>query len=324
MDYTVKIHIKNGLEYKTVPEGQNLLKFLNDNSYILKTPCGGNGTCGKCRIKVSGLLDKPTEAEKKLLGVEQVEKGYRLACYCHINSNIEIYPEDKQEEAKIITYGRQRKVKLNPLVSKKFIPLKQPDISDQNADEDRITAALDGLYLDSNIRLLGKLTKTLKHDDYKVTLFCEGKKIIDVESGDTTGNLFGLAVDIGTTTVAAYLFDLVLGERTDVFSVLNPQRKYGADVISRIDYTMKSADSLSDMNKTIIDCINNVISVLSQRNNIKNTSIYEAAFAGNTTMLHFLMNLPAAGIAVSPFIPVTTGPHTFKAIDLSIDINPKG
>ena len=324
MKYTVRIHENGRIIEKEIEPGKNLLDFLRENSIEVKSPCNGNGRCGKCRVLVSGLDAKPGEKEKALLGSRALAKGYRLACYNKVNSDIDIYLQSADEGARIVTEGIERSVSIHPVVSKEFLILDTPGIHDQRSDIERLFASSDKVKTSVSIGVIRELGETIRREDFRVTVCTIDKRLIAVEPGDTTDKLYGIAVDIGTTTIAAYLVDLRSGKKMDVYSTLNPQKKFGADVISRIDYTGDSQASLDEMNRVIIDCINQAISILASRNNIEVNDIYAAVFVGNTTMIHFLMKLPAKNIAVSPFIPVTTQLHRISAKDMGLAINPHG
>jgi len=324
MEHKVRIHKSSGVVEKTVLSGTNLLSFLRENSIMVSTPCGGKGTCGKCKVKVSGLNEGPSAKEGRLLGDKLIEKGLRLACYNFVNSDLDIYIEDNIEQATIVTAGKERAIKLNPLMRKQYFELSIPDLQDQLSDMERVLKASGASKADNSVEMLRSLPETLREQNFKISCVCMDNMLVGVEPGDTTQKLYGIAVDIGTTTIAAYLYDLTNGKKLGVHSVLNPQRKFGADVLSRIEFTMSSPESMNEMNKTIIDCINEIVSHFSSEQNIKASDIYLTLFVGNTTMTHFLMNVSAKNIAVSPFIPATTQLHNFKAKDLGININPNG
>jgi uncharacterized 2Fe-2S/4Fe-4S cluster protein (DUF4445 family) len=324
MDCKVRIHKSDGVVEKTVQTGTNLLSFLRENSILVSTPCGGKGTCGKCKVKVSGLTNEPSEKEKHLLGDKSLEKGLRLACYNSIRSDLDVYVEDNIEQASIVTAGRERSIKLNPLMSKKYFELSIPDLHDQMSDMERVLLASGAAETDNFIELLRNIPEIVREKNFKISCVYMDSKLVGVEPGDTTGKFYGIAVDIGTTTVAAYLYDLATGEKLGVHSMLNPQRKFGADVLSRIEYTMGSRESKDEMNRTIINCINEIANHFVSEQNVEISDIYTVVLVGNTTMTHFLMNVSAKNIAVSPFTPATTQLHKFKAKDLGININSNG
>jgi len=149
-------------------------------------------------------------------------------------------------------------------------------------------------------------------------------KTICVEKGDTAGKSYGIAVDIGTTTVAAYLYDLVKCRCISTASALNPQRKYGTDVISRISYSMKSDNNRKTMQREIVECINGLADRLAQDASIRHEHIYASVFVGNTTMLHFLTGLDTSGIGAAPFRPATRDLQLIESGELGLNINPKG
>lgn len=325
MQYTVNIH-KNGI-VKTVmaDEGTNLLELLRSNEVIMDTPCGGKGTCGKCAVRASGLQNAPAEMEKALLGAGKLEKGYRLSCKNIITSDMDIYPDgDIGMEASIITGGKKRDILLEPIVRKQYVELAVPTLADQLPDLERVMAASDKQLTEMDPTMIQEIAGVLKSSGYKVTLVSINGKLIAVEPGDSTHRLYGTAFDIGTTTVAAYLYDLNNGECTAVSSMLNPQRKFGADVIARISHTMQSKENKMEMQSLITGCINELTGQLVQKSGITHADIYAAVFTGNTTMLHFLMGLDAANMAVSPFIPVTTNLQYFSSKTLGLAINEHG
>jgi len=324
MEHTVRIHRRSEAIELKAEAGTNLLEFLRRNSVGLTSPCGGKGTCGKCRVVVKGLAGKPSDRERRLLGDKALSKGYRLACYNSVSSDIDLYLDESPEEASIVVAGRERSVKLEPFISKDFIELGVPDIHHQTSDIERVLSKAQAHETGNSIELLRQLPEILRTGGFKVTCIYADNKLVGVEPGDTRKKLYGIAVDIGTTTIAAYLYDLTTGKRLDVYSTLNPQRKFGADVLSRIEYTMSSREALDEMNKAIIDCINDIIEHFASGRSIQASDIYAAVFVGNTTMMHFLMKVTAKNIAASPFIPATTRMHKFNAKDLGININTYG
>ncbi len=321
MEYSVKVFKEGNVTGHKVEEGTNLLKFLRDHSYAPSAPCGGQGTCGKCRVKVAGIPYEASEKESRLLGENALSKGHRLACYNAVENNLEIYLDGPLEKAKIITEGRKRQSSPQPAVCKKVVVLKAPNLEDQRSDYERLLEHLEEEGFDCDLEVLRQIPHILRMQNYTVTLVLFDGRLIGVEAGDTTDVMLGLAVDIGTTTIAAYLIDLLTGREMGVYSCLNPQRKFGADVISRIQYTNESREKRDEMHSTIIACMNDIVRYFEATNNIRKGDIYTAVFVGNTTMMHFLMNLPAGNIAASPFIPVTTRLHSYPARELGMDIS---
>lgn len=324
MEHTVKIHRNGGTGEIKAEAGTNLLEFLRKNGVQVDSPCGGNGSCGKCRVQAEGLVQAPSEKEMQLLGRSALEKGLRLACYNTVAPGLEVYVQESRAKASIVTGGKSRNVRLSPRIGKEYMELPAPSLEDQDSDLERLLAFSGGALAGPGIEIARELPQLLRASDYKVTLVTSGGLLTAVEPGNTAGRLFGAAFDIGTTTIAAYLYDLKKGNCTDVVSTLNPQIKFGADVISRIEHTLSAAGGKEDMHKAVIGCINLILEQFCERNGIGSDDIYSAVFAGNTTMMHFLMDLYAGNIAVSPFIPATTRMHEMDAADLGLGINRRG
>jgi len=324
LGHKLKILREDCIEEYLVDSGTNLLQFINGSSIFagVESYCNGNGTCGKCRVRVHGQLPEPSEREKKLLGGTALENGYRLACYINVCSDMEVFIEKPRAKAQIAIEGKQIEAEPDPIIAKKPIVLNPPDTSNQESDLERLAAAERNIALD--LEGIREVTAAIRQNDYQITTVNYNGSVISVEPGDTSGKLYGIAVDVGTTTVVGYLLDLATGRRVGAYSMQNPQRKFGADVISRIAYSQDSQEALERMHQTIIDCINDIIGHLTENRHVGRDDIYAAVFAGNTTMMHFLMKLSAKNIAVSPFIPVTTQMHRFKALQLGIGINRHG
>lgn len=350
MHYRIKLHMKDTEKTIMAEEGSNLLRLLQTNGVPINTPCAGKGTCGKCAVRVAGDMEPPSDREKHLLGSEKLEKGCRLACYTHIISDADVYIEEEMREASIMTSVKLRNVPLKPAAEKHYIELKQPTLEDQRSELERIYDAIGSSaagerskaqartgrdlsgYADGSgvsvrlgawdrLEMLRDIPGTLKTSEYKITAVVTNGRLIDVEPGDTTGRLYGMAVDIGTTTVAAYLFDMTAGKCAATASMLNPQRKYGADVISRIEYSTLNGRNRAELQELIAGCINSLAERMANDAGVRTEDIYYAVFAGNTTMLHMLLGLDAAGIASAPFIPVTTGLVCIPSKELGLGLN---
>lgn len=325
MQYTVRIHKKGRILATKTDEDASLLDFLRSNGVLLETPCGGKGTCGKCAVRVAGLEAPRDESEERLLGAEKFGEGYRLACRNRIASDLDIYLDESADaEASIITGGKKRNILPEPMVRKQYVELAAPSLEDQVPDFERLAAALARPPEVADFTLLQDIAGLLRSSGFKATVVRMEEKLIAIEKGDTAKKLFGTAFDIGTTTVAAYLYDLNTGDCAAVSSMLNPQKKFGADVIARISYAMQSAENRKVMQELIVGCVNELTDRLAMEAGIRREDIYAAVFTGNTTMLHFLLGFETANMAVAPFIPSTTKLQYFDAKALGLAMNPGG
>ena len=297
-----------------------LLDALRSNQSLLSAPCNGNGTCGKCKVKVlSGDTNPPTFQEISLLGENAIAEGYRLACNVYAASDISIEFPQENTSAQIVTEGIEHDINIAPPVIKQYIKLPKPSLKDQLSDADRILKATGADTLP--LELIKIAPALLRESDYGVTLVKVGSRITGIEYNNTSSNLYGVAVDIGTTTIATYLFDCNTGLRVGVHSLLNPQKIFGSDVISRIKHSIENINGQDDLNEGIILAINDSINELCKKNKISFDDIYSIALVGNTTMLHFLLNVPAGNIANAPFIPAFTALQTLPARKLGLCMN---
>jgi uncharacterized 2Fe-2S/4Fe-4S cluster protein (DUF4445 family) len=294
-----------------------------DDGPILVSPCGGKGTCGKCRVRViSGEVSDVTDQERKLLSEHEIETGVRLACMTRMLGEALDIEVKAARKAQVLVQGIDFDAELQPNIRKSFVELKPPTLEDQRDDFQRLSDALDGTF-NTPLELLIHLPSILRDNEYRVTVVHDQNYIVAVEPGDTGSSNYGVAVDIGTTTVVAYLIDLTTGKQVDVASGLNAQKSHGQDVISRINYTIEHPDGLDLLRKRIINQINNMIWDLAERNSIDVENIYSIALAGNTTMMHLAAGIPPVNIATVPFIPVAKKRMTFLAEDMGFGI-PKG
>jgi len=321
----INVHDGKKVVNLEVPEGANLLKILNKNGYNISNPCSGKGTCGKCKVIVESTAQELFPKEERLLGKKAIEDNYRLACYVKVENDMDIFLKTNKIKAVIVTEAKTERadIKLCPFVSKEYFKIEGSTLDNQKSDYDTIKRLLkikNDINIDINV--LRKIPQIISSDSTNATLVFHKDNILDIENGDTRDVLYGIGVDIGTTTIAAYLVNLNSGKIENVYSCLNPQKVYGDDVISRINFTMENEDGLKALNGSIIRCLNEGVDSLLKDSGINSQSIYSMVLAGNTIMLHLAMGLECKQIAVSPFIPVTTALHEFKADDLLIQINP--
>lgn len=306
-----------------VEKDTTILEGLEKLGIKLETLCGGAGWCGQCIIKAIGALSEISSNEKNLLSEEMLKDGYRLACQTVIkgNADIEIPPQTRLYAHQILTSGiALEKAKINPAVNIYKIRLTPPNLEDQRDDLERLESSIGSKILVSNLDALRKLPIILREGNFDIEAILYGKELIEVRKPNNKP-LYGIAIDIGTTSIVAYLIDLTKGE-IDVASSMNPQAKRGADVISRIDYSAKGG--LQELKDLVVGEINLLIEELCKRQGIEPIDIYDVTVVGNTTMMHLFLGVPPNYIAISPYIPAFTKSLLFDAFQLGIHINPRG
>lgn len=313
-----------------VPEGATIRDAIELGDIDFHFPCGGRGKCGKCRVRITGEVPPPTRAEQEHLDEEELKSGIRLACVTLVDRELTVeLPEETATPHKILVSGAERGVRVDPHLRKTRVAVAKPQLSDQRGDWDRIQDALKELDpslddLEVPLRLLRGLPQLLRKDDFQITAVTEGDQVVGLERGTAGGELLGIAFDIGTTTIVGYLMDLINGEELAVASCLNPQGRYGADVISRITYTTQEADGLETMQREVVGALNTLIAEAVNRAGVEREMIYAATMVGNTCMHHLFLGIDPRQIAVSPYVAGVTRSLTIAAEEIGLKINRAG
>lgn len=287
--------------------GETILQAAVKAGVNIDGNCAGAGTCGKCKVKVlEGNLDQVKDHHHKL-SENEIAAGYRLAC-CHEVSDGMVIEMPESET----TASRKKKLihlpegfEAVPMVEKVCIEVEKATLEHQSSDEERILDAFVWEDAEFTLDALKKIPNAMKEGNV-VTLTHSDGVIFDVEAGDTSAHNYGIAVDIGTTTAVVLLWDISNGTMMDVSAVTNPQGAYGADVISRITFSLEAEGNLDILHKAIIDCINQAIDQFVKEDGINPEHIYQFVVVGNTTMSHVFLNIDPGQLAVSPFAPVFT------------------
>ncbi len=309
-----------------VPKGTKAIEAISQIGLDINAPCGGAGTCGKCRIKVSPDPTPPSTLEINTISKEELKKGWRLACQYILNSDaiIEIpATSNTTSEQKILIHSIMNKDQVMlPSVCKKFVKLTPPSLEDNRSDLDRLYDEI-GKYKTS-LKLLRNIPSRLRSNNYECTAVISDETLIDLEPGDTSNKCYGVAFDIGTTTVAGTLLDLSNGKELDVCAKVNPQVTYGDDVLSRIEYCSNGKDALKTLHNSIVNCISDIIAILCNNTGISKDNIYEVDIAGNTTMEHIFSGIDPTSLGQLPFTSTFTENLTLNVDDISLPINPQG
>ncbi len=322
IDTNVKVRVKTNNDIFSLNAfiGQNLMEVLMKNNILMENPCNGKGTCGKCKVLITDGVGQPSKTDALHLSNQDIEKGYRLACSYKVSNDIEVIITSKEESISILTAGKERYVDIHPYIRKKFVELNAPSINDQRDDLHRLRDALQLNKISISNKILCKLSDTIRKEDFKVTACIYENTVLALESGDTRGALYGIAIDIGTTTIACYLVDMVNGKTLDIASEVNKQRGYGADVISRINFTVENSKGVEILKNLIVSQINEMVELLCLSNKLTKDQIYNMSIAGNTVMIHMLLGISCISISVAPYIPVFTENMDFPGEELGINI----
>ena len=309
-----------------VPVGTALFAAANWIGLPIDSTCGGRGTCGKCKVQVfEGRFDV-NPADHRLLRAAEIEDGWRLSCQAQIQEDTRCLVPQLMRMPKAATMGVGRLVLLDPNVRKVHLVLEGPDLDDQRSDLERVHdgLAVDGYQVRADLEVLQSLPLTLRQSDFEVTAVVAGDELLAVEPGDSTEQAFGIAFDVGTTTIVGTLMSLVSGRAVGVGSKLNAQASHGADVISRISHAMAGPEQLEELRSQVLGNLNDIINELCQVNQISSERIYEAVVVGNATMLHLLLGINPQALSVTPFSPVFRQALDLPARSVGLQIHPNG
>jgi uncharacterized 2Fe-2S/4Fe-4S cluster protein (DUF4445 family) len=313
-----------------VLEGTTILDASRELGVGIESLCGGIKACGKCKVKlVEGHLSPFMDEESTFITEAEKADGYRLGCAAQIKGDVLVFvPEvslaGKQVVRKAAT---ERAIKLNPAIHLYYVELSPPSFQDLRGDLDRLKKGISEKYhlspLDIDYHVLLKLPRVLRQANWKVTaVIWMEKEILDVKPGRVE-DAYGMAIDVGTTTVAAYLCNLRSGEVIATGSMMNPQISYGEDVMSRISYVVANPeDGLEKMNQLIVDGLNRLTRDVSEKCHLSPEDILELTFVGNTVMHHLLLKIDPQYLGVSPFPPVVHQSVNLKARDLGLKVHP--
>ncbi|MGM0379085.1 MAG: ASKHA domain-containing protein [Bacillota bacterium] len=313
-----KIKIRSLNKEILVKEDQNLMDVLVDNDIFIDNPCNGKGTCGKCKVKIlSGEVNMPNKSEKDMLSKKELDNSIRLSCLINPVNDLEIETVNKEKKHRILTTGCIPEFKYNPTFNKKEAFIKSTDLKEQIDYETRLKDAFDIDNISWDV-----LNKDLKNKEKIFGIFYKEKLVSISDKKDSS--LYGIAIDIGTTTLVASLVNLENGKEIEFASMINPQKKYGLDVLTRITYAMENQDSAKDnLQKSIVKGINDLIDQLIKKVNIRKENLYEIVVSGNTTMLHMLLGVDSRNIGKAPYAPIFTKSKTLKAKEIGLNVNNK-
>ena len=323
----------------SVSSGTSILDAARKANLPVKTTCGGKGTCGDCVVRVlSGTYQSKHSAA---LSEELIRQGYALACQTEINDNLTIQlPQFQELSIKSVSdskFFEEHKNKIsgiyeiNPDVKSISLRVPPPTLEDSYSDlkrlEHEFRKKLSTEDLNCEYSVLRKLAHVVREEKGEITIvvFRSGQSwtIIDVKEAKAAKNIYGLACDIGTTTVVLYLVELTSGKILSTASSYNQQLKCGEDIISRINYAQKP-DRLQELHNLIVMTVNNLIDKATRSAKISTADIYSASVSGNTTMIHLFLNLEPRYIREEPYVPTFNQVPIILSRDLGLKMNYEG
>ncbi len=309
-----------------VPPGTTVFSAAHWIGLPIDSTCGGRGTCGKCKVRVLEGASEVTNADHRLLRKDEVDNGWRLSCQARIYEDMTCEVPQLLRVPKAATMGLSRLVIIDPNVRKVYLELAEPDLHDQRSDIARLREALfaEGHDMTAGVPVLRTLPNALRAAGFKVTAVLAGEQLVAVEPGDTTEECFGVAFDVGTTTLVGTLMNLRTGMAAAVRSTLNGQAPFGADVISRISHAMNGAESVEELKTAAVETMNGILDELYREAGVTPERTYEAVVVGNVTMLHLLLGIDPTPISMMPFTPAFMDALSVPASEVGLRIHPAG
>jgi len=307
-----------------VPSGVSVFDAASWNGLAIDSTCGGHGTCKKCRVQLlDGAQTPPSAADTRAFTPDEIDAGWRLACLAQATSDLRIQVPPLTTRPKAATLGVGRQVILRPAVVKRYVELSEPSLADQRPDATRVLDELTDVSSRIDRHALRDLPRTLRAADYKVTAVVVDEILIDVQPGDTTDRMYGVAFDLGTTTVVCTLLDIKTGTPMAVASMLNKQQPFGADVISRISATMLDQTALEKLQTLAQDTLRELVDEVCEESGVQHSDIYQAALAGNATMVQLALGIDPESIGVAPFILAADTYPDLMSSDFGLTLHPR-
>ncbi|HWQ80269.1 MAG TPA: ASKHA domain-containing protein [Anaerovoracaceae bacterium] len=318
-------------------EGTNLLEAARGAGIDIGSPCGGNGTCGKCAVKI---LSGRWQARNDFHLTEGLKSaGYVLSCTVRVEDSltVEVPAQSRMTKQKVVLSEKHSgeseyfaRHKMNPVCRKYHLTLAKPDLTDSMNDLDRVRTALKKDYditgTSISLSCLRALPGVIRQGDFEITVTVVKHNgscgIISVEPGRSEKPAYGAAVDIGTTTVVVVLLDAETGRIVDQEGSYNKQASCGSDVISRIIYGDETAGGLEFLQNAAAETVNGLLETILKRNGLEPEDISAMVCGGNTVMTHLFMGVAPSWLRLEPYVPAAVKFPAVKASEIGVGIHP--
>ena len=323
------------------PIGTPILQAARSLGVDIDSVCGGRGICGRCQIEVpegefaklgvtstKAHLSEFSAVEARYAERKGLKPGRRLSCSTRLLGDVVVdVPPDSQVHKQVVRKrAEMRAIEIDPVVRLHYVEVAEPNMHDPSGDLQRLLKALEvqwGLTdLDADLRVIQGLQKALRKGEWTVTVAVHlGKQITAVWPG-FHDKAYGLAVDIGSTTIAGHLCDLATGEVVASSGMMNPQIRFGEDRMSRVSYVMMNPGGDAEMTQAVREAINNLCQAVASEAGIGVEDILEVTFVGNPIMHHLLLGIDPTELGGAPFALATDGPVTLWASEIDLKIHP--
>ena len=314
----------------TAFRGETVLDAAHRSGVEITATCGARGRCRSCRCRiVDGTLAPPTVADNVMLGHDEVRDRFRLACQTKLVDDTTVQPMPPKTESgyQILgTDGSGANVELNSGVQKIHVCADAPRSEHhQTSDIEEVLKAIGPAVTSRYVApsLLRDLPGKLRKDKGDLTATVFRGQLVDIESGDTSSAIYGMAFDIGTTSIVGSLLDLGTGEELAAVGMVNPQAPFGADLMSRIAFAQFKPKNLATLRGRVLTALNDLIREASEKASISPENIYKIVVVGNTCMHHILLGIDVSYLGLAPYAPVVRDGQTIPASDLPLKTAPR-
>ena len=329
MDRVAVTFVPNGRTV-SVPTGHTFLRAAQEAGIDVMATCGGRGRCHSCRVKVlKGTVPPATIMDTVQLGHDEVHEGFRLSCQTSAvaDCSVMVVPPIAESGHQILSCAhpfRDSRMPLDSGVEKRFVTARLPaEEHHQTSDLEEIVTAIDGgVAGDVPLDVLRKIPTILRDAGGALTVTTFNKKIVDVESGDTTAHKYGMAFDVGTTSIVGFLIDLNTGEQLAAVGSMNPQAVYGGDLMSRIAFAQFNAEALKKLQTRVLAAVNGFVKEACEAAKVEPTQIYKVVIVGNTCMHHIFLGIDPTYVGLAPYAPSVRAAIVVPARELLVRVNP--
>ena len=325
------------------PKGTAILDAARALSVDIDSVCGGRGICGRCQVDLTvgefakhgvtsteNSISPLAAAEKKFKERRGLKEGRRLSCHTLLTGDviIDVPPSSQVHKQVIVKKADDRKIEMDPAIRLHFVQVQEPDMHNPSGDFERLATALQQQWglsdLECDLRTLQALQKVLRQGGWSVTVAVHrGSRITQIWPG-FHNRAYGLAVDVGSTTIAMHLCDLSSGAVVASAGMMNPQIRYGEDLMSRVSYVMMNPGGEKLLTEAVRQGINDLITEVSNSGGIDPADILNAVFVGNPIMHHLLLGIDPTELGGAPFALTTNSGMTLYATEIGLNSNPDG
>ncbi len=323
------------------PVGTPILKAARSLGVDIDSVCGGRGLCGRCQIEVGsgefakhGITSRPdhvsawNQTEARYQEKRGMAEGRRLSCQALLleDAVIDVPAESQVHKQVVRKRAEVRAIELDPAIRLHYVVVQEPDMHNPTGDLERLLAALEDQWglseLEADLRILQSLQKSLRAGNWKITVAVHRGQVITAIWPGFHDRSYGLAVDIGSTTIAAHLCDLHSGEVIASSGLMNPQIRFGEDLMSRVSYVMMNPGGDQEMTAAVRRAINELTEAVCREAGIAREEILNATFVGNPVMHHLLLGINPTELGGAPFALAANSGITLWASQLDLGFHP--